>query len=436
MSLYTEAAPFLTGAKPGSLKSTIYREYEKKGKNSKLKSDPRQVVVLVTNTLRYKTLLREVIKTSGILKVEKRLKMDIAMLMIYDLIISKNGRINCGKSQLKDAVLRHKTRLKAELTKYKIKHKVTNIEELIEGNDDETPVRWIRINVVRVKDNNIEDVEKQLIGEKILVRGIDEIAVNTIYKDIHVKNLYGIHPSVPITSTKLYKNGLIIIQDRASCFPAEILNPGEGDLLIDACSAPGNKTTHLAAHVNGKPHSITAFERDNKRSEILKKMINMAGAGKCVDIKVQDFTNSDPQEFDQVGGLLVDPSCSGSGIFGRGFDEEKSEQADSERLKKLSEFQYKIVKHALNFPAAECVVYSTCSIHPEENELVVKRLLQDEQVKSQGWRLRPRSKVLPNWSRRGLEDELEKNQAESCVRALPKVDGGIGFFAACFERSF
>lgn len=272
------------------------------------------------------------------------------------------------------------------------------------------------------------------------VDSIEDIEKGTIYVDPHVENLYGVHPSEPVTKMDIYEDGRIIIQDRASCFPAVMLNPQADDVLIDACAAPGNKTTHLAMLVGGRPGAITAFERDTKRAETLRKMVGRAGADQCVAVRCDDFTNADPEEFASVTGMLVDPSCSGSGIFGRGFDESAAEGAgaDQTRLHKLQEFQTKIMSHALSFPSVNAVVYSTCSVHPEENEHVVQRLLEDPRF-SKTFRLRPRSRALPGWPRRGwahafAERPDAEELADACVRAVPKEDGGIGFFAVCFER--
>jgi 25S rRNA (cytosine2278-C5)-methyltransferase len=310
-------------------------------------------------------------------------------------------------------------------------------------------VRWIRVNNLKAseKDAMIE------FSNLKPVQSFKDIIPGTIYKDIHVPLLFGVHPSENIISTRAYKSGKIIIQDRASCFPVTILAPMPGDKLIDACAAPGNKTTHLASFVahqklgekaGDNTPSINAFERDPKRGEILKKMIHTAGADSIVNVNIQDFTKSDPNEFADVVGMVVDPSCSGSGIFGRGFVEDEntddnnsgatSNENLSMRLSKLAEFQYKIVLHAMSFPNVKTIVYSTCSIHAEENEQVVLRLLNDHTVRQRGWKLRPRERVLPLWERRGLENELDKESAQSCVRVQPIEDGGIGFFAACFER--
>ncbi|KAA8909820.1 hypothetical protein TRICI_004353 [Trichomonascus ciferrii] len=430
--LYTEAAQFLERGQTGSIKNIIYSKYENKKKNPGLKADPRQVVGLVTSVLKYKAFLKDVIKASGILKTEKKhLSEPVALLMVYDLLMSKSGRLNCGKCQQKDAILRHKVRLKGEFVKFKVKHKITSLETLAQG--DETPVRWIRVNTIRSSDKHVREQLKHLT----VVSDISEVKAGTLFVDPYVRHLYGVHPSEPITSTEIYKSGYIIIQDRASCFPAEILNPKDGDKIIDACAAPGNKTSHLAALIGNARGSVTAFERDTRRGEVLKKMIHTAGADKCVNINVQDFTESDPMQYSDVTGMVVDPSCSGSGIFGRGFEEQEEQSADKSRLDKLAEFQYKIMLHALSFPNVKRVVYSTCSIHDEENEQVVRRLLETDQVKKAGWNL---TNALPKWPRRGHAGPFESKRssetlAKYCVRSLPKTDGGIGFFAACFQKS-
>jgi len=122
--------------------------------------------------------------------------------------------------------------------------------------------------------------------------------------------------------------GELIIQDKASCFPAYLLDPKpEDESVIDACAAPGNKTTHLAALLsasypsstsvtvtkqrpNTRHQQIIAFERDQERSKILQKMVTLAKADKLATIRSgQDFLQQDPKEFRHVGALLLDPSC-------------------------------------------------------------------------------------------------------------------------------
>ncbi|SSD59022.1 uncharacterized protein SCODWIG_00783 [Saccharomycodes ludwigii] len=492
----------------GSLQSIVLNSC----KRYKLKSNPKHIFALVNSVYSYSELLNYMYtrskidkdiplrkkKVDGIDNVDtknKKVKIysEITLkLLIHDLFLSKSKRIQMGKHPIKDFVIKHKTRLNSELVRFKIKHKISknedakNINNNIDAFSDITPVRWFRLNLVKIDDieNCVSELRKKYINR---VSHWEEIKDNTdIYYDEFIPNLFGVLPSSKLTSHELYKRGKIIIQDRASCFPAHILNPKHNDIIIDSCSAPGNKTTHIASYIFGDTHrpavneknsdpsyQIFAFEKDAERGKTLAKMLRIAGCEKLVKINIGDFTKlATPQDYTQVTGFIVDPTCSGSGIFGRkivdklnkdkrdkegeeGEEEQEQEQEqesiDSKdeierknRLIKLSSFQFEIVKYALSFPNAKKLVYSTCSIHPEENERVVIDLLLDKQVKKQGWKLRPRSEVIPDWPRRGLLQEFEqvfpKDEeatalAESCIRALPKKDGGIGFFAVCFERN-
>lgn len=167
--------------------------------------------------------------------------------------------------------------------------------------------------------------------------------------DAHVPNLIAVSPlsGVDFTKTEAYKEGKIILQDKASCFPAYLLDPhphpdAEAGDVIDACSAPGNKTTHLAAILAERASSllklvgkkagdgqgegrksssrIFAFEKDKFRAKTLERMVGIAGSdGFTVVNPGVDFLKADPsaEEYSRVGSLLLDPSCSGSGIVGR-----------------------------------------------------------------------------------------------------------------------
>lgn len=441
MQVYKDSQQFiLPSQKKGSLQSRVFDTC----KNSKyIKSNPKHIFALVSSTLRYKPFIQYIMKKTKIMQLEKKTKIPepICILMIHDLLFSKAKRIQSKHHVWKDAIIRNRPSLEAALARLKIKHGVKSLDELIK--DDDTPIRWFRTNLLKTDTDSL----LQEFSKLKRVNSLSEITEpGYIYFDEYIPNLFGVHPKEKITSTNAYKNGRLIIQDRASCFPAQILNPKPGkDKVIDACAAPGNKTTHLASILNNSKNSIIAFEKDNKRINTIKMMCEKAGGLDCIKIYHADFTTTRPQDFPEITGMLVDPSCSGSGIFGRAFDEqeevneEEAKEKLAERLSRLSNFQFKIVKHALSFPNVLKVIYSTCSIHDEENEGVVKNLLEDPDVKNQGWRISKRDDVLPTWPRRGHSEVFEgfenkEELAEGCVRSLPKIDGGIGFFAVSFER--
>lgn len=435
----------------------------------KLKTDSKRLYAIISSCWKYQEFLNQIIKKSGILndipkkKGKKLYSKTTIMLLVHDLLVSKSKRIQMGKHPIKLFILKHQTRLRGELNKLKVKLKITDLSQLVKNDYlDRTPVRWIRINTVRCQ-NKIDDVLEELYKKfPNRVNSWTEIKSGSIYKDEYIPNLYGIHIMDKITSHELYKHGKIIIQDRASCFPAHILNPSENDIIIDTCSAPGNKTTHVAAHIfqHKEPRNIQiyAFEKDVDRAKTLSKMIDIAGCEKGIEIHIGDFTKlAKVEDFPSVTGFIIDPSCSGSGIFGRKLidqlnkkdqenlpEEQQEENNDvnlKERLAKLSSFQFQIIKHAMSFPNAKKLVYSTCSIYPEENERVVIDILLDKKVQQYGWCICNRSDIIPTWPRRGLVEEFKsvfpdvaQELADSCIRALPKEDGGIGFFAVCFER--
>ena len=148
----------------------------------------------------------------------------------------------------------------------------------------------------------------------------------------------------------------------------------------------------------------------------------------------QDFLTTDPcsEENMRVEYTIVDPSCSGSGMASRkDYLVDDDMQEDRARLGSLHQLQCRILSHALSFPSVKRVVYSTCSVHREENEDVVRTVLKQ----CDGFRLVP--VMQDTWDRRGLstgQDGEEDTIGECCVRASPQKDLTNGFFVALFER--
>jgi len=156
-----------------------------------------------------------------------------------------------------------------------------------------------------------------------------------------------------------------------------------------------------------------------------------------------DFTSLSPddEQFSKVTAILLDPSCSGSGL--RRVEDTYPSAAgtsttlsteDITRLHALSHFQTRLLTHAMSFPSVDKVVYSTCSIHAQENEHVVAAAMDA----TTGWRVVRREEQelgLRTWERRGVaEGELKEEDVEGCVRC-ERGDGTIGFFAAGFVRT-
>ncbi|KAI1102654.1 S-adenosyl-L-methionine-dependent methyltransferase [Jackrogersella minutella] len=502
MSLYHETADILSAAPPtagGNLKTRIF------GKKD-LKSPQQQVYALALETCKWSSVLEEVIDNSELLRHERKLSPLLALLLVHDFLVSKKGIGLPSTHGLRLSIERHKARLNAEFTRARLRRKAGSVEALREqitaeflGEAAGYP-RWVRVNALKT---TIEEQLATTFADFARVLSVGEVIAapgKSLHVDDHIPSLLAISPSFEITKTEAYTSGAVILQDKASCFPAYLLDPcsEDGD-VIDSCAAPGNKTTHLAAIVHSRTpeneqcsQTVYACEKDARRARTLEKMVKVAGAKEITRISFgQDFLRVDPNAelFANVGCLLLDPSCSGSGIVGRDEmptihlpevpgtstskkppanpgrkrkredpdavkeatqptivdDDGKETLVSSEaelkaRLEALSSFQLTLLLHAFKFPAARKITYSTCSVHAEENEQVVLKALQSDLARKRGWRVLPRDRQvrgLREWPVRGSAgaSDGDAEVAEACIRSYKDDGRGVmGFFVAAFVR--
>ncbi|XP_065006351.1 25S rRNA (cytosine-C(5))-methyltransferase NSUN5-like isoform X3 [Musa acuminata AAA Group] len=268
--------------------------------------------------------------------------------------------------------------------------------------------------------------------ELIYVTAYD-ILFGQVSRDDTIPDVLVLPSGIDLHDHPLVLNGSFFLQGKASSMVAIALSPKPGWKVLDACAAPGNKTVHLAALMRGKG-KIIACEFNAERVRILEKTIRRSGAPN-VDIVNGDFLdiNSSDPVFKEVRAILLDPSCSGSGISAERLDYllpsyKKGDDADacnSERVKKLAAFQRKALLHALSFPAVERVVYSTCSVHQTENEDVIKSVLP--LATSLNFEL---ATPFPQWPHRGLP---VFEGAEHLLRTDP-AEATEGFFIALFVK--
>ncbi|KAG1781528.1 S-adenosyl-L-methionine-dependent methyltransferase [Suillus placidus] len=431
MNFYFEASEVLNriDAKEGSIKGILATLPE---------NNRSRTAALVIETLKYKSVLTDVIQSSKLLTEEKKKinSLNLALVLVHDTLLA-NG-IQAGDGPIKQAILRHKTRLKSELQRIKIKRGVKSDVELAQASDDRAAKipRYVRVNTLMWSTE-----EAILFYTK---RGFQLQSPFALSKgfgiDEHIPDLLAFNPAQQFRDDPSYKTGKIILQDKASCFSAFVLSPPCNDpdaVVIDATAAPGNKTSHLSA-LMGNKGKLYAFERDKRRFSTLKMMLAKA-ACRNVEAVNADFLTIDPShpKYSLATHILLDPSCSGSGIVNR-LDyllEDEIEVVEEERLNKLAAFQLMMIKHAMKFPHVQKIVYSTCSIHATENEHVISHALHSDEATSSHFKLAPRNDVLPTWNRRGQAEEMKgTSDADSLVRCSPGEDGTNGFFVSCFIR--
>ncbi|XP_054445717.1 28S rRNA (cytosine-C(5))-methyltransferase [Pteronotus mesoamericanus] len=424
MALYAAAAAVLAGveSRQGSIKGLVYGSSFQNVK---------QLYALVCETQRYSSVLDTVIASAGLLRTEKKLRPHLAKVLVYELLLGKGFRGRGGR--WKSLLDRHQARLKAELARLKVRRGVSRNEDLLEmgcGPDPASQVpRFVRVNTLKTCCDDVIDYFKRqgfsYQGRASSLEDLRALKGKCFLLDLLLPELLVFPAQTDLHEHPLYQAGHLILQDKASCLPAMLLAPPPGSHVIDACAAPGNKTSHLAALLKNQG-KIFAFDLDAKRLASMATLLARAGVS-CCQLAEEDFLAVSPsdQRYRQVQYILLDPSCSGSGMLTRQLEEPETGKPSKERLRALAAFQQRALCHALTFPSLQRLVYSTCSLCQEENEDVVQDALQQS---SGTFRLAP---ILPSWPHRGLNTFPG---AEHCLRASPETTLTGGFFIAVLER--
>lgn len=175
-----------------------------------------------------------------------------------------------------------------------------------------------------------------------------------------------------IAADDLYQSGYYTVQDIAAMQPAVILNPQEGDEVIDMCAAPGGKTTHMAELMNNKG-KIKAFDIYKHKVELIKKNALRLGID-IIEAQVCDSSVFYDELSESADKVLCDVPCTGTGIIGRKPDIKHNRRDDSD----IMEIQKKILRNGAKYlKKGGELLYSTCSIEKEENEAVVSEFLEE-----------------------------------------------------------
>jgi 16S rRNA (cytosine967-C5)-methyltransferase len=208
--------------------------------------------------------------------------------------------------------------------------------------------------------------------------------------------------------TTALDSGQCYIQDPSTAIACQLLDPKPGEKILDACAAPGGKTTYLAQLMQNRG-VIIACDRDQKRLQILKENVGRLGATIVRAVR-HDWTRDHlPEEILLIGTfdrVLIDAPCTNTGVMRRRIDVRW--RLRPEDFIRMSNEQFTIARAVFRLlKPGGTLVYSTCSLEPEENEQVVRRLFAEPPAP-------------------GLEAEKE---------SLPFGDGFDGAYAAKIFRN-
>jgi NOL1/NOP2/sun family putative RNA methylase len=268
------------------------------------------------------------------------------------------------------------------------------------------PTQYIRVNTLKTSR---QELENRLRSKGFELR-------NTIMPEVLAVD------KAPLATgaTTEYLLGLYYIQDLGSCLAVDALDVAEGQAVLDVAAAPGGKTTFIAQKMNNSG-SIIALEPNGRRARSMSFNIMRCGVYNTSIFRMDGLQASKfEMKFDRV---LLDAPCSCEGVIAKDITRKTSHTPQD--VDYCSRMQDKLIEIA-----ARCVkpsgilLYSTCSFAPEENEMVIDRLLQ----KFGNITVEP-----VRHGSRGLTkfgDWTFDHQLKNALRLYPHIDDTTGFFIA------
>lgn len=317
--------------------------------------------------------------------------------------------------------------------------KAKQVDQDLFAHEKRIPVKYLRINriktdsdaVVRELTNNhdLVQVGRNCDSFTTFLKRLFNLKETEFMCDFHFPaDLIVVHGDTSgyIQATRMYAQGEIIFQDKASLLPLHCVPLTAGWRVGDICCAPGMKTAAIASKTNNQV-TMYSIDKDETRLQSMRELMDWLGVT-CTQIAQKDFTECTNRDFapddstDQhLDVIFLDPSCSGSGILKRA-DEENDDRL---RLLKLASFQTKMIGHAMSL-RPKWLVYSTCSNSVWENEFVVCKALE-QSSNATDYEL---CEALPEWPQRGNKKFWCH---EKVIRTGPNR-GTQGFFTAVFKR--
>ncbi|MDP9674717.1 16S rRNA (cytosine967-C5)-methyltransferase [Paenibacillus jamilae] len=293
------------------------------------------------------------------------------------------------------------------LVKRWIKQYGTDTAEAICKANNEPPAVSVRVNTTMTSRDQLLD--------EMIAKGIDAVPSAVSPYGIVVRS------GGNMALTSWYTDGLLSVQDESSMLVAEAVAPEPGMAVLDCCAAPGGKTAHMAELMKDRGR-IVANDLHAHKHQLIREQANRLGldavetvTGDALDLKERYA----PASFDRI---LLDAPCSGFGVIRRKPDLRWSKTAQD--VRDITQLQHELLDSVAGLlKPGGILVYSTCTIEPDENEGQLARFLSEH----------PEYELAKDHSFPAVSHEMDGIQKGS-VQLLPQHFHSDGFYIARLRR--
>lgn len=277
---------------------------------------------------------------------------------------------------------------------------------------DITIKKSLRVNTLKIDEKALIE---RLQNQNIQLKKIDFLE-------------HGYYYEAPFSmgATPEFLFGYYYLQEAASQIPVQVLAPDENDLVLDMAASPGSKTTQISQYMKNKG-KIIALDNSYPRLFALRTNLERMGVKNVIIYKKDArFALDFGLEFDKI---LLDAPCSGNYCIEENYFEQKTIDGVKER----SRLQKELLKAAVKVLKVNGVlVYSTCSLEPEENEMNIDWLLK----KYDNIRLEDTGLTIGDPGLTEVFGEKLNHEIKKCRRFWPHKTGTEGFFVAKIKKVY
>ncbi|HDN73430.1 MAG TPA: NOL1/NOP2/sun family putative RNA methylase [Archaeoglobus sp.] len=268
--------------------------------------------------------------------------------------------------------------------------------------------RYLRINTIKISED--------LLVHRLEKRGfkLEKTEVEYCYKILREPYSAGATPEFLL--------GYYYLMDKSSCIPPLVLDPKPGEIVVDLAASPGGKTTFISMLMENKG-VVVAVEPQVDRINALIDNIHRMGV---INVVVMKMDGRDlPKINIKPDKILLDAPCTGEGIIHK--DPSRKTDRGSSDIEFCAKLQKQLIISAFDsLKSGGELVYCTCSMTPEENELVVDYLIQNRDCKLLDIKFGVEPLILPE-----LQNPKEVKKAR---RIFPHIHESSGFFIAKIKK--